>query len=191
MHDNEGWQDPGKVLICAKNGAVTGQQIYDILRLEYKLQCEMAGDTYALAIITGYDTEEGIDRLISAVRDIDRRISAEEIKNKSADVRVNTDSLNKQNESAIGIPQAVLPFYKAWDGQTEDVDISRAAGRVAGDFINLYPPGIPLVIPGELIDKELVQRLGEYINEGRNVQGVMITANGARMLCCLKGERGL
>ena len=52
----------------------------------------------------------------------------------------------------------------------------------------MYPPGIPLVIPGELIDKELVEMLGEYINQGRNVQGVRITDGGARMVCCLKGE---
>ena len=185
----ETMQDPGKVLVCSSDGAVTGQQIYDILRLEYKLQCEMAGDTYALAIITGYDTEEGIDRLISAVKDIDRRISAEETKeNKSADFKVSTDFSDEEKENAIRIPQAVLPFYKAWDGKTEEVDITRASGRVAGDFINLYPPGIPLVIPGELIDKKLVEELGKYINEGRNVQGVTITARGERLICCLAGE---
>ncbi|WP_026529273.1 aminotransferase class I/II-fold pyridoxal phosphate-dependent enzyme [Butyrivibrio sp. VCD2006] len=219
-------QDPCKVLVCSADGAVTGQQIYDILRLEYKLQCEMAGDTYALAIITGYDTEEGIERLIGAVRDLDRRISAGEIgSDKKAVLRVGdeafveSDAYRKidgkdlvavtENEKIPGdkgrsktilsskshgnfermkLPETVTSFYKAWDGDTEEVDISRAAGRVAGDFINLYPPGIPLVIPGELISRELVAEIGNYINEGRNIQGVRITANGARLLRCLCGQ---
>ena len=170
-------QDPCKVLVCSADGAVTGQQIYDILRVEYKLQCEMAGDTYALAIITGYDTDEGIERLVSAIRDIDRRLAA-----KDAAIRI------KALEDKIGLPETVVPFYKAWDAKVEEVDISRASGRVAGDFINLYPPGIPLVIPGELIDKDLVEMLGQYINEGRNVQGVRVLENGARLVSCLTGE---
>ena len=86
------------------------------------------------------------------------------------------------------LPETVTSFYKAWDGDTEEVDISRVAGRVAGDFINLYPPGIPLVIPGELISRELVAEIGNFINEGRNIQGVRITANGARFLRCLCGQ---
>ncbi|SEL58675.1 Arginine/lysine/ornithine decarboxylase [Butyrivibrio sp. ob235] len=174
-------QDPGKVLICSADGAITGQRIYDILRLEYKLQPEMAGDTYALAIITGYDTEDGISRLIEAVKELDTRIENEK-SNCLGSARNKKDKKEniEQSSGSTELPKTVIPFYKAWDAAMEEIDLTRAAGRIAGDFINLYPPGIPLVIPGEAIDKELVRKIGEYINDGRNVQGVKISAKGER-----------
>ena len=181
-------QDPGKVLVCAAEGAVTGQQIYDILRVDYNLQCEMAGDTYALAIVTGYDTEEGIARLSRAIRDLDRRLLSGEFKEIRKKGLMDSNQNSGLERPSLMIPETVVPFYKAWDGKNEEVDLSAASGRVAGDFINLYPPGIPLVIPGEQISKELVRELGEYINEGRNVQGVRIRENGARLISCLQPE---
>ncbi|WP_035792030.1 aminotransferase class I/II-fold pyridoxal phosphate-dependent enzyme [Butyrivibrio sp. AE3006] len=165
--------DPGKVLICSASANITGQQIYDILRLEYHLQLEMAGDTYGLAIITGYDTDVGIDRLIQAIKDMDLRLAGKG---------------NPGEYKTFNIPRAVFPLYKAWDAEFEYIDISEAAGRIAGDFINLYPPGIPLIVPGETFDKDLIAEIGEYINAGMNVQGVEIAHAGDRRLKVIKSE---
>ncbi|WP_035795491.1 aminotransferase class I/II-fold pyridoxal phosphate-dependent enzyme [Butyrivibrio sp. WCD3002] len=165
--------DPGKVLICSASANITGQQIYDILRLEYHMQLEMAGDAYGLAIITGYDTDEGIDRLIQAIKDIDSRISAKDTSGES---------------KTFNIPRTVFPLYKAWDADPEYIDIAQAAGRIAGDFINLYPPGIPLIVPGEVFDKDLLSEIGQFINDGMNLQGVEITARGERLLKVIKSE---
>jgi arginine/lysine/ornithine decarboxylase len=165
--------DPGKVLICSASANITGQQIYDILRLEYHLQLEMAGDTYGLAIITGYDTDEGIDRLIHAIKDLDLRLTGKD---------------NSGESKNFNIPRVVFPLYKAWDADFEYIDISQAAGRIAGDFINLYPPGIPLIVPGEVFDKDLLSEIGQYINDGMNLQCVEITARGERLLKVIKSE---
>ncbi len=173
--------DPCKVLVCAKDGAITGQQIYDILRLDYKLQPEMAGDFYSLMIITGYDTDDGIDRLIAAIKDIDQKLI------KKADDRNEPKKASGNSYGGAGdYPKALFPIYKAWDAESELMDISAAGGRISGEFINLYPPGIPLIAPGEIFTKELIADIGKYINAKMNVQGAFITENGERKVSVLK-----
>ncbi len=186
--------DPCKVLICCKDGSVTGQQIYDILRLRYHIQLEMAGDFYGLAIITGYDLKENIDRLIKAMEKMDSDIESgkdagENGKNLSGEKSGHKiGSAQKENiEDKISeddklLPETVIPFFKAWDADTKEIDISRASGKISGDFINLYPPGIPIILPGERFSKEIIEKISNYINTGRCVQGVEITRDKERRI---------
>ncbi len=148
----------------------------------------MAGDFYALMIITGYDSKEGIDRLIHAIKDMDIRLEKGDIKQKEAERKksVINDIENRESASDAGYPKAVFPIYKAWDAKREMVDITGACGRISGEFINLYPPGIPLITPGEVFSKELVRDIGDYINAGMNVQGVVISGSGDRKVSVLK-----
>ncbi|WP_035785607.1 aminotransferase class I/II-fold pyridoxal phosphate-dependent enzyme [Butyrivibrio sp. XPD2002] len=180
--------DPCKVLVCARDSAITGQRIYDILRLEYRLQPEMAGDFYALMIITGYDTKDGIERLIAAIKDMDIRITNEDIVKEKSELKKAGINDITEKESVINTeyPKALFPIYKAWDTEREMVDITTASGRVSGEFINLYPPGIPLIAPGEIFTKQMIHDIGEYINADMNVQGVCISGNGDRKVSVLK-----
>ncbi len=164
--------DAAKVLISVKNAAMTGQELYDILREEYKLQLEMAGEKYVLAIISGWDKEDGITRLISAINDIDARL---------ADVNCNSNISNNTNEldclvnnpvSVMDLPQKELSLTKAWDAENEKVDLSDSVGRVAGEFVNLYPPGIPIIVPGEVFSEGVIAKIGSYLKDGLNVQGI-------------------
>ena len=61
---------------------------------------------------------------------------------------------------------------EAWDAEKEEILLSQAAGRIAGDFVNLYPPRIPVLVPGEQIEETHCRQLAEYLKEGLNVQGV-------------------
>ncbi len=159
-------EDPSKVLIFARNGSMTGKQLYDILREEYALQLEMAGEKYALAIISGWDTQEGIDRLIKAICEIDAKANTETSQN--AD-----DGKETSICKADHIPQKEMRLFEAWDADKEYVPLDEAQGRVAGDFINLYPPGIPLIVPGEVIDRDLIGRVHGFFDQNLNVQGVI------------------
>ena len=153
-------EDPSKVLIFVDSGEMTGQQLYDILREEYGLQLEMAGEKYALAIITGWDTDEGILRLAQAVKDIDSRIKE--------------CSSEKKNHADTGaIPRKELPLFRAWDEDKEAVELKKAEGRIAGEFVNLYPPGIPMIVPGEVFDQRLIEQIEGCIDQGLNVQGIL------------------
>ena len=174
--------DAAKVLISVKNATMTGQELYDILREEYKLQLEMAGETYALAIITGWDKEEGIDRLIAAICDIDARIADKTPKRQTncSDGSCMTEVNSKDYESVerassvsvMELPQKRLSLSEAWDAEHEKVSIYEAGGRIAGDFINLYPPGIPIIVPGEVISEGVIAKIDRFLEEGLNVQGI-------------------
>ena len=161
--------DAAKVLIYVKNAAMTGHELYDILREEYKLQLEMAGEKYALAIISGWDTREGIDRLISAIRQIDLGISAKK-----------TVKPEEEQIKVVSLPEQELSIQSAWDTEKESAFIQDAVGRISGEFINLYPPGIPLIVPGERFSKELVCDISRYIKEGLTVQGIV---NRKEVIC--------
>ena len=154
-----------KVMIFADTDNMTGQQLYDILREDYLLQLEMAGEHYALAIITGWDTEEGIERLIKAVCEIDERLQ------KEPGARIGAA------DEAYAIPKKEMSLQKAWDSERETVSLNLAEGRICGDFVNLYPPGIPLIVPGEVIGGDLIRDIERYIAENLNVQGILELKN--------------
>ena len=158
-------EDPAKVLIYADSDAMTGQQLYDILREDYLLQLEMAGEHYALAIITGWDTEEGIERLITAIKEIDARLQSK------------TTGRAAVNRHDYAIPKKDTALYLAWDSIKETVPLSKAEGRTSGDFVNLYPPGIPLIVPGEIISRDLIEDIERYISQNLNVQGILEVEN--------------
>ncbi len=155
--------DAAKVLISVKNATMTGQELYDILREEYKLQLEMAGETYVLAIITGWDKDEGIDRLIAAICDIDTRI---------ADKTSKTQDNSSDEHCMMELPQKRLSLSEAWDAEKEKVSIYDAGGKIAGEFINLYPPGIPIIVPGEVISEGVIAKIDSFLKDGLNVQGI-------------------
>ncbi|WP_022759229.1 aminotransferase class I/II-fold pyridoxal phosphate-dependent enzyme [Butyrivibrio fibrisolvens] len=156
--------DPCKVVISCRNTSISGSQLYDLLRTRYALQPEMACETYVLMIITGMDTIEGIDRLIEAVEDIDRRLGF------ARDMRLKNDTLSTDTA-----PKAIKPLRDAWDSGFEEVFLESAVGRIAGDFVNLYPPGIPIIVPGEEISQDIVSTIRDSLSKGLNVQGISET----------------
>lgn len=179
-----GW-DMGKLLICVKNGVLNGQQLYDLLREEYHLQMEMAAERYVLAIMTIMDTEEGWQRLAAALLEIDDRIETgvvtitarrTETGVTAAHIPENRTEQTVQKKKESEAEEAGQTAAEAYLGRREEVPLDGAAGRVAADFINLYPPGIPLIVPGEVVSEALTEEIRRYMCAGLNVQGV--TAEG-------------
>ncbi|SFQ05033.1 Arginine/lysine/ornithine decarboxylase [Butyrivibrio proteoclasticus] len=150
--------DPSKVIVSVQDSTMTGEQLYDILREEYGLQLEMAGENTVLAIITGWDKEEGISRFINALTEIDKGLSVVE---------------NTQVSPKISfLPPKKMNICDAWDAESEYVPFIDAESRIAAEFVNLYPPGIPIIVPGEVYTKEIIDNVKSYINQGLNVQGI-------------------
>ncbi len=180
-------QDPAKVLIYTGSLAMTGQKLYDILREDYSLQLEMAGEKYALAIITGWDTPEGINRLIAALKEIDQRL----INNEVDESHNEPPKVAEQEDlgEMPRIPRRALLLHEAWEEETEAVDLRECEGSIAGDFVCLYPPGIPLIVPGEVIDREFIESISGYIAKNLNVQGVLSLEKGENK--GIIGKRGL
>ena len=140
------YTEPSKIIISVKNTNFTGKQLYDLLREKYHLQLEMACETYALAMLSMMDTQEGIRRLVAALKDID----SESISEKAPDFTSVSECWN---------PARKLPLYEAYMQESCEVPLADAIGRTAAEFVNLYPPGIPLLVPGERIEEPFVRAI--------------------------------
>ena len=70
------------------------------------------------------------------------------------------------------------PIADAWDCSKEKILLEHAKNRVAAGFVNLYPPGIPLIVPGEEYSEHLIKQMQLYISANMNLQGVDFGKNG-------------
>ena len=191
--------DIGKLVIRDKGHTFSGQQLYDILLKKYHLQMEMAAGEYVLAMFTISDTKEGYERLTEALLQIDAECSRDQISRQTK-----ADKAVMQSEEPIDtgkhtmpvvqgtdrklqiLPQKKYPLCESWGKDTKEILLKEAAGCVAGEFINLYPPGIPLIVPGEIFTEEFCEYLQDCINQGLNVQGITEHSSGIFVSCIAK-----
>ena len=163
--------DIGKLVISVRHTSMSGRQLYDVLREEFHLQPEMAASDYVLAIMTIADTEVGWQRLADALLQIDGRIEEEKmidtVKDECIAAKETEISATALLPAEVGMTPACA-FHK----NREEVSLAESEGRVAADFVNLYPPGVPILVPGEVMSKEILMQLGEHLRAGLQVQGV-------------------
>lgn len=165
-----GW-DTGKLVISVKGTSLSGQQLYDILRDEYHLQMEMAAATYVLAIMTVMDTEEGWQRLADAIVQIDDRIEEEAGERRPGSPEDADEFLLQSISERSGPVMRMIPS-EAFHRPEEEIPLAESVGHTLSDFICLYPPGIPLLVPGEVMSRELLEEIQSSIRMGLKVQGV-------------------
>lgn len=161
-------QDIGKLVILSPKAGLSGQQIYDILLEKYHLQLEMAAADHCLAMFTVGDSDEAYTRMTDALLEIDRELTAGkwQMQQKPDDKKAEEMSLYQVH------PVAQMSLADAWEAEKEEIPLRQAAGRIAGDFVNLYPPGIPVLVPGERVEEIHCRKLAEYFRQGLNVQGI-------------------
>lgn len=153
--------DRSKLILSLGDGQ-GGQWLYQKLRQEYDLQLEMAQGGYALAMASVMDTREGMERLMRALEEIDGELAKE--KRNERERRRSVDVVTR-NEAACSLGEA-------YDTEKEEILLEQSAGRISGEFLYLYPPGIPLLVPGEKISQELLERVVFYRKEGLSLQGL-------------------
>ncbi len=164
LKPERGKQDIGKLLISGKRFGLSGQALYDILLRKYHLQLEMAAGSYCLAMFTVGDGEEAYIRMTNALLDIDCHMAEGMIKPNAIVHEIDGCDTTCMRES--------IPLSKAWDMEQEMIPLSESVGRYVGEFINLYPPGVPLLVPGERMTEQKHQKITSYLKQQLNVQGV-------------------
>ncbi len=173
--------DACKLLVSVKGTGLTGKLLQEILLSKYHIQLEMAAESYILGIITMCDTKEGLDRLGDALLEIDKELELKE-------TNVLKEDCNFENIDELFHPDGVDYFMKAdskkqeeivyslaqvRELETEEVMLEEATGRICAAYINIYPPGIPLFVPGERITEEGVGLIQRYLMKQLNVQGLL------------------
>jgi arginine/lysine/ornithine decarboxylase len=140
---------------------LTGYQADDWLRDERHIDVEHADHRRIMPLVTFAHGPEEIDRLVRALRDL-----VDERGRPGAD----TDVPPMPSRSELRTEQAVLP-RDAFFATAETVDADKAAGRVSAELITPYPPGIPVIAPGEVINKAALHYLTELMEANGFVEG--------------------
>ena len=160
--------DPCKLLVSAP-GFADGRALYELLRVRYHLQPEMAAGPSVLLILTGSDTEQGITRLIHALQEIDRMIPDMKSNQAESEREGFTSAQILVVDGAGGTAETDL---SAWDAPRTACPLAAAKGRIAAEFVTIYPPGIPQLIPGRRITAADIRILTEAIRRGCTVHGL-------------------
>ena len=157
-------------------------QLYHTLRERFHLQPEMAAPSYVLMLSSVCDDEEGFSRLSGALRTLDQewKPSAGPPLQDADDRRTpnplqDTDGWRTPNplQHTDGRQAEAAPYTiaEALDAPAGPVPFSASEGRISGEFLTLYPPGIPLVVPGERIPAGLPGRILALKHEGYSITG--------------------
>ncbi len=164
--------DPGKVVISGSN-FYTGKELYDILRNRYHLQPEMCAGNYVLAIMTICDTDEGFERLYTALAELDGELAT--ACTTSGQAKRGSFDFSKKRKTLVSLlKERPVKKYDSWvleEKPFEKIKLTDAAGRISAEYIYLYPPGIPFVVPGEVISCEVMKLFSELQSEGYELQG--------------------
>lgn len=166
-------QDVGKLLIAVGDSGFTGRQLYDILLQEYHLQMEMAAESFVLAMFTVSDGDEAYGRMTEALLEIDSKLP-DSNGQEMTDSRLSGESILEEFGHRLVAEKDSIPLAKAWDMESETVPLESSVGRRAAEFVNLYPPGVPLLVPGEYMTEELCRRIQEAVAQGLSVQGITV-----------------
>lgn len=161
--------DVTKVLIDAKELGLTGVEFERMLRA-YSIEVELVQANHVLVLITIGDTKESVDALIKAVQAVSDDVLCEASRDTGTNDKA-VQSLSKDS-ALLPLPQVRVTPRNAMYAHREQVPLSEALHRIAGETIAYYPPGIPCVAVGEVISESVLQ----YI-ENRKALGYV--PNGA------------
>ena len=148
--------DVTKLSVYTQGIGLTGIEVYDLLRDEYDIQIEFGDIGNILAYISIGDRIQDIERLVGALADIKRLYS-----------RDGKDLIAGEYIQ----PELVLSPQEAFYSERRSLSLDESIGQVCGEFVMCYPPGIPILAPGERITREIVDYIQFAKERGCSLQG--------------------
>ena len=161
--------DETKLVINTRGIGLTGIEVYDLLREEYDIQMEFGDLSNVLAYISIGDRLQDIERLAGALDDIAR--------------------LYSKPEGSFFSAEYVTPIVKAtpqeaFYAEKIKLPIDETVGRICAESVMCYPPGIPILAPGEMITREILEYIRTAKEKGCSMQGP--ESEDISELCVLK-----
>lgn len=148
--------DPTKLSIFTREIGLAGIEVYDILRDEYGIQIEFGDIGNILAIISVGDRALALERLVSSLSEIKRLYTK--------------DKTGMLDHEYIN-PEVVIAPQQAFYSDQRSIPIKKSAGYVSGEFVMAYPPGIPILAPGERITEEIINYITYAKAKGSSLTG--------------------
>ena len=161
LYQPEDHYDYSKWLFLVADG--TGRALANRLQRNYGIFCEIEYPEHLLAMTGMGTTQADLDALLMAISlsNYPLRKKEQQFKREGFDM----PSDNRLNQ-AVPLWQAVLPQ------KTENLPLSECEGRVSAAFVMPYPPGVPALIPGDLISREMIDYIRDVINDGVTMVGL-------------------
>ncbi|MGQ9007219.1 arginine decarboxylase [Bacillus stercoris] len=151
--------DPTKLIISVKNLGLTGHDVEKWLRESFNIEVELSDLYNILCIFTPGDSQNDADRLVEALTDIAQQMSEQDVTHQQTEVLLPE------------IPLLAMTPRDAFYANTEVIPLKEASGRIIAEFVMVYPPGIPIFIPGEIITEENISYIFKNLDAGLPVQG--------------------
>lgn len=148
--------DVTKLAIYTRSIGLAGVEVYDLLRDEYDIQAEFGDIANLLAYVSIGDRPKDIERLVAALAEIRRNYR---------------QTGRKMLEAEYISPQVVCGPQEAFYASKESLPIGETIGRVCSEFVMCYPPGIPILAPGERITDEILQYIRYAKKKGCQMTG--------------------
>ena len=162
-----GW-DPSKIVVSTMRAEdFHGEELAETLRRKYHLEMEMTAPEYVIAMTSLMDTEEGFERLGTALLEIDGALR-HCVEPEQQKERCETPEVT---ESKVLHPVRRMLICEAMNADTERTALQDTVGKVSAEFVYLYPPGIPIIAPGEVFTDAIVEKIVAYKAAGLLVQG--------------------
>ena len=149
--------DKTRIVINFSKLPITGYAVADILRKKYKIEVEMADERNIVCIATAYNSTSDIKALAKAVLAITKKMPIK---------------TNKTDDFKLCSPRIVTNPRKACLSPCETVDMADAVGRIARTIVCKYPPGVPLLVPGEEICTDHIRLITDTLDMGGTITGI-------------------
>ena len=149
--------DPGKLVILTSGASVSAPRLAETLREDYGIETEMTGPDFVLAMTGILDGERELSRLSRALL--------------AADERAGYAEKGKSPLPSPPLPESVMSACDAREEKSVKIPLEKSAGTVSACALWAYPPGVPLIIPGERVSGELIDYISALSGRGVELRG--------------------
>ncbi len=166
-----GYERDGEVI------AMTGTKLGTILQEEYGQMMEMAAGNYVIAMTSVADSKEAFESLYQAMESIDAQL---------IDVEQSADTVLYKT-----LPEHKMNIAEAREHKRIDIPFEDAIGKISGSYIYVYPPGIPIVTPGEVLSLGIMQEIKAAMDSNLNIKGITMDEKGRSYVNVIRENRWL
>jgi arginine/lysine/ornithine decarboxylase len=152
--------DRTRLVISSKQLGITGFELDEFLFNQYQVNMELSDYENVLAIVTYANEKEDMDRLVEALIDIRGKYNKD------------NKNIGENNKEFPNIPPQFMTPRKAYFSNTSEIKWSNAKNKISAQLIAPYPPGIPVIYPGELITDEIWEYLEQFKKDNRHIHGL-------------------
>jgi len=169
--------DISKLILYVPDGRLNGKQLYELLLNKFHIQLEMASLYYVIAMTSVGDKIEYYEKFMNALTIIDNSLEMNTtIKLENCQTAFNravcVNNLDGCNKFKVMPANVIQQPYKAMNAKSELVKFEKSVGRISGSSVCVYPPGIPLIVPGEMITQDIINYIKESYDLGLEVIGL-------------------